>query len=52
MIITNNKDIIELIHTINLWQKLVDHRIIDTSITSHWTSSFADGIDLVKDYDV
>lgn len=38
--------------TINLGQKLVDDRIVDASIAADGASRFADGVDLVKYYDV
>ena len=49
---TNNQDIVELLHPIDLGQQLVDYGVVDASAASHAATLLADGIDLVKDDDV
>src|SRR5690349_20340548 len=48
--LTNDEDIIKLIHAIYLREKLIDHCIVHSSGGSHGPSRLTDSIDFVKDY--
>ena len=49
---TNDKDVVELVDSIDLREQLVDDRVMDGSAASHRASRLTDGVYLVKDDDV
>lgn len=52
MLLTDDQDVVELLHTVNLRQKLVDHSVVHARAAGTCASLFADGIQLIKDDDM
>lgn len=52
MRLTYDQDVVQLLHTINLGQKLVDHGVMNACAACACASLLADGIQLIKDDDV
>lgn len=52
MILTNDQDVVKLLHTINLRQELVDHGVVHARAAGACASLLADGIQLIKDNDM
>lgn len=52
MLRTNDQDVVELLHSVDLGQKLVDHGVVHPRAAGPRSSLLADGIQLVKDDDV
>lgn len=52
MILTDDQDVVELLHAVDLWQQLVDHRVVHARAAGARASLLADGVQLVKDDDV
>ena len=49
----DNEDVVELVHSVNLAEKLVDHSVVDPrAVAPGRATSFADGVDFIKDDDV
>lgn len=51
-VLTYNQDVVELLHTVDLGQKLVDDGVVDAGAPCHAPSLLANGIDLIEDDDV
>lgn len=49
---TYDQDVVELLHSIDLGQQLVDHRVVDASAACHAATLLTDRIDLIKYNDV
>lgn len=49
---TNDKDVVELFHTIYLRQQLVDNSVMDSCAAGHAASLLTDGINLIQYDDV
>ena len=49
---TNDEDVVQLVDTIDLGQKLVDDRVMDSRTAGHGASRLTDRIYLIKDDDV
>ena len=49
---TDDQDVVELLHAVDLGQQLVDHRVVDARAARHAAALLADGVDLVEDDDV
>ena len=49
---TNNKYIVELLHSVNLTQELIHHSVMYCDATAATTSLFTNRIYLIKDYHV
>lgn len=49
---TYNQDVVELLHTIDLGQQLVDDGVMDTGAACHAASLLANGINLIENDDV
>ena len=50
---SDHKNIIELVHSVNLGEKLVDNSVVDPrTLATAGASRLADRVDLVKDDDV
>lgn len=52
MLLTNDQDVVKLLHAVNLGQKLVDNSVVHACATGARSSLLADGVQLVKDNDV
>ena len=50
--LTDDQDVVELLHAVDLGQQLVDHRVVDPCAARHAAALLADGVDLVEDDDV
>lgn len=51
-ICTNDQDVVELLHAVQLGQQLVDHSVMDPRAARHASTLFTNGIDLIKYDDV
>lgn len=49
---TNDQDIVELLHAVELGKQLVDHSVMDSRAASHTATLFTDCINLIKYDDV
>ena len=49
---SNEQDIVERVHAVNLGEQLIDDGVMHAGATLHAASLLADGIDLVKDDDM
>lgn len=49
---SNNENVIQLLDAINFGQKLIDHGIVHSGISSDTASGFANGINFIKNNDV
>lgn len=52
MTLTNDQDVVELLHSVDLGQELVDYGVVDARAAGHTAALLADGVDLVEDDDV
>lgn len=52
MLLTNDQDVVKLLHTVDLRQELVDHGVMYACAAGTCTSLLADGIQLIKDNDM
>lgn len=52
MILTDNQDVVELFHAVNLREELVDHSVVHSRAAGARSSLLTDGIQLIKDNDV
>lgn len=52
MLLTNDQDVVKLLHAVNLGQKLVDNSVVHACAAGARSSLLADGVQLVKDNDV
>lgn len=51
-VFTDDQDVVELLHSVDLGQQLVDHGVVDAGAARHAAALLADGIDLVQYDDV
>lgn len=51
-ILTNDQDVVELLHAVNLRQELVDHSVVHARAAGARASLLADGVQLIKDDDM
>lgn len=51
-VLTYNQNIIELFHTINFRQQLVDHGVMDAGTSCHAASLLTDSINFIENDDV
>lgn len=51
-ILTDDQDVVELLHTVDLREQLIDHRVMHARAAGARASLLADGVQLVKDDDV
>lgn len=49
MLFTYDQDVVELLHTVNLREQLVDHSVVHARAAGTGASLLADGIQLIKD---
>lgn len=49
---TDNQDVVQLFHAINLREELVDHRVVHAGAAGARSSLLTDGIQLIKDDDM
>lgn len=49
---TDDQDVVELLHAVDLGQQLVDHGVVDPRAARHAAALFTDRIDLIKYDDV
>lgn len=52
IVLTNNQDVVKLLHAIDFRQQLVDHRVVYTRAAGARASLLADSIQLIEDDDV
>lgn len=52
MLLTDDQDVVKLLHTVNLRQELVDHSVVHARAAGARASLLADGIQLIKDDDM
>lgn len=52
MLLTDDQDVVKLLHAVNLRQELVDHGVVHARAAGARASLFADGIQLIKDDDM
>ena len=46
---TDDQNIVQLFHTVNLGQQLIDDRVMNAGIAWGWATTLTDGIDFVED---
>ena len=51
-LLTDDQDVVQLLHAVNLRQKLVDHRVMHACAAGARASLLADGVQLVEDDDM
>lgn len=51
-IITDDEDIVELLHSVDLRQQLVNHSVVHTCAAGACTTLLTDGVQFIKDDDV
>lgn len=51
-LLTDDQDVVKLLHTVNLRQQLVDHGVVHARAAGARASLLADGIQLIKDDDM
>lgn len=49
---TDDQDVVELLHAVQLGQQLVDHSVVDPRAARHASTLFTNGVDLIEDDDV
>lgn len=52
ILLTNDQDVVKLLHAVNLGQKLVDNSVVHACAAGTCSSLLADGVQLIKDDDV
>lgn len=52
MVLTDDQDVVQLLHAVNLRQELVDHSVVHARAAGARASLLADGIQLIKDDDM
>lgn len=52
VILTDDQDIVELLHAVNLRKQLVDHGVVHARAAGARASLLADGVQLIKDDDM
>lgn len=52
MLLTDDQDVVQLLHAVNLRQKLVDHGVVHACAAGARASLLADGVQLVEDDDM
>lgn len=52
MLLTDDQDVIKLLHAVNLRQELVDNGVVHTCAAGACASLLADGIQLIEDNDM
>lgn len=52
VILTDDQDVVELLHAVNLRKQLVDHGVVHACAAGARASLLADGIQLIKDDDM
>lgn len=50
--LTDDQDVVQLLHPVNLGQELVDHGVVHPRAAGARSSLLADGVQLVEDDDV
>lgn len=51
-ILTDDQNVVELLHAVNLGQQLIHHRVVHARAAGARASLLADGVQLVEDDDV
>lgn len=52
MLYTYNEDIVELLHTVNFGQQLIDHSVVHSSTACSCATLLTDGIQLIENDNV
>lgn len=52
VILTDDQDVVKLLHAVNLRKQLVDHGVVNACAAGACASLLADGVQLIKDDDM